>query len=106
MALFIKLFSSSDDSFFNIFSVGMESCNRTESFLISQAKIEFGMRYNNKIDIDTRIMLADTFYNLFKILSITQLVGVALTPSQVHIDFPCRCSTTALINGNCTCGGF
>ena len=44
-------------------------------------------------------------YNLFKILSIAQFVGVALIPSHVQIAFPCKCSTTALIKGSCTYGG-
>lgn len=32
---------------------------------------------------------------LFKILSITQFVSVALSPSQLQIDLPSRWSTTA-----------
>lgn len=34
-------------------------------------------------------------YSLFKIRSITQLVGVALTLSHVQMALPCKCSTTA-----------
>ena len=45
-------------------------------------------------------------YNLFRMRSITQLVVVALKPSQVQMLFPCRCSTTACMSGNCTWGGF
>ena len=41
-------------------------------------------------------------YNLFKMRSMTQLVGVALMPSQVQMALPCRCSTTALMSGSCT----
>jgi hypothetical protein len=38
--------------------------------------------------------------------SITQLVGVALTPSHVHIDLFCKCSTTALMSGYWMFSGF
>ena len=40
--------------------------------------------------------------SLSSIRSITQLVGVALMPSQVQTAFPCKCSTTAFMSGSCT----
>ena len=44
--------------------------------------------------IDTNY-ISPNLYNLFSIRSITQLVVVALKPSQVQMLLPCKCSTTA-----------
>lgn len=44
--------------------------------------------------------------NLPKILSITQLTGVADTLVHEHTPMPCRSSMTFFIIGSCTYGGF
>ena len=44
--------------------------------------------------------------SLSSIRSITQLVGVALMPSQVQTAFPARCSTTAFMSGSLYMGDF
>ena len=47
------------------------------------------------LTIKRNVAVLLSFYNLPRILSITQFVVVALSPSQVQIDFPKRWSTTA-----------
>lgn len=78
-----------------------------ESFFSSCACEALRMKRENKQSRHIlRMSMGCIDQSLLRIRSITQLVGVELMPSQVQIAFPCKCSTTALIRGSCTWGGF